>query len=51
MEIGQIKSLDGEPRFPMLNTLMAGLLSIPCSTLAGRYANTHFGEIENMKVN
>lgn len=29
--VGQMKSLDGEPRFPTLYKLMAGLLSIPCS--------------------
>ena len=30
-EIGKIKTLDGEPRFPCLARLMAGLLSIPAS--------------------
>ena len=30
-KVGQMKSLDGEPRFPTLFKLMAGLLSIPCS--------------------
>ena len=30
-EIGQMKALDGEPRFPKLYMLMAGSLSIPCS--------------------
>lgn len=30
-KIAQMRSLDGEPRFPLLNKLMAGLLSIPSS--------------------
>ena len=29
--VGKIKSFSGEPRFPNLSKLMAGLLSIPCS--------------------
>ena len=31
IEVGQIMTLEGEPRFPSLARLMAGLLSIPCS--------------------
>ena len=30
-EVGKIKTLDGQPRFPSLARLMAGLLSIPAS--------------------
>ena len=30
-EVGKIKTLDGQPRFPSLAKLMAGLLSIPAS--------------------
>lgn len=30
-EIGKLKTILGEPRFPNLAKLMAGLLSIPCS--------------------
>lgn len=29
--VGKMKTVDGEPRFPTLCRLMAGLLSIPCS--------------------
>ena len=30
-EVGKMKTFNGEPRFPKLYELMAGLLSIPCS--------------------
>ncbi len=29
-EVGKMMTLNGEPRFPKLHSLMAGLLCIPC---------------------
>ena len=31
-EVGKIKTLSGEPRFSKLHQLIAGLLTIPCSS-------------------